>query len=187
MDREQAFPPAGIPRQQRQSGSLPSVASRSGPVHASSALGTASATTPFLVVRVISRRGTPAQYHRVRSCPSSRDDACETFGRPSSMSRVQSVTHASGPDRKRVAEREGFEPPIGLHLCRISSAVHSTTLPPLQGAKSGPLSPPWSGPCSRRGRLTRQGAAAKISRGALSRRAVGPPNARQIGGPVPFP
>src|ERR1700676_3321632 len=34
--------------------------------------------------------------------------------------------------RKSVAEREGFEPPIGLHLCRISSAVHSTTLPPLQ-------------------------------------------------------
>src|ERR1700756_3637282 len=31
----------------------------------------------------------------------------------------------------QVAEREGFEPPIGLHLCRISSAVHSTTLPPL--------------------------------------------------------
>ena len=34
--------------------------------------------------------------------------------------------------RDQVAEREGFEPPIGLHLCRISSAVHSTTLPPLQ-------------------------------------------------------
>jgi hypothetical protein len=33
---------------------------------------------------------------------------------------------------QKVAEREGFEPPIGLHLCRISSAVHSTTLPPLQ-------------------------------------------------------
>ena len=32
---------------------------------------------------------------------------------------------------ERLAEREGFEPPIGLHLCRISSAVHSTTLPPL--------------------------------------------------------
>jgi hypothetical protein len=31
-----------------------------------------------------------------------------------------------------MAEREGFEPPIGLHLCRISSAVHSTTLPPLR-------------------------------------------------------
>ena len=33
---------------------------------------------------------------------------------------------------KVMAEREGFEPPIGLHLCRISSAVRSTTLPPLQ-------------------------------------------------------
>jgi hypothetical protein len=34
-----------------------------------------------------------------------------------------------------LAEREGFEPPIGLHLCRISSAVHSTTLPPLRGSR----------------------------------------------------
>ena len=34
--------------------------------------------------------------------------------------------------RRRVAEREGFEPPIRLPVCRISSAVHSTTLPPLQ-------------------------------------------------------
>ena len=32
----------------------------------------------------------------------------------------------------QLAERGGFEPPIGLHLCRISSAVQSTTLPPLQ-------------------------------------------------------
>jgi hypothetical protein len=40
---------------------------------------------------------------------------------------------------RSVAEREGFEPPIGLHLCRISSAVHSTTLPPLLGAKSGAI------------------------------------------------
>jgi hypothetical protein len=31
-----------------------------------------------------------------------------------------------------MAEREGFEPPMGLHPCRISSAVHSTTLPPLR-------------------------------------------------------
>jgi hypothetical protein len=43
-----------------------------------------------------------------------------------------------------MAEREGFEPPIGLHLCRISSAVHSTTLPPLRGAKTGGR-PPESG------------------------------------------
>ena len=31
-----------------------------------------------------------------------------------------------------LAEREGFEPSIRLPVCRISSAVHSTTLPPLQ-------------------------------------------------------
>src|SRR6516165_4243806 len=31
-----------------------------------------------------------------------------------------------------LAEREGFEPPIRLPVCRISSAVRSTTLPPLQ-------------------------------------------------------
>ena len=43
-----------------------------------------------------------------------------------------------------MAEREGFEPPIGLHLCRISSAVHSTTLPPLQ-AHDGPESASRSG------------------------------------------
>src|ERR1700761_1340208 len=43
-----------------------------------------------------------------------------------------------------LAEREGFEPPIGLHLCRISSAVHSTTLPPLQA--------PWRVIWSARGR-----------------------------------
>jgi hypothetical protein len=31
-----------------------------------------------------------------------------------------------------LAERGGFEPPIHLHVCRISSAVRSTTLPPLR-------------------------------------------------------
>ena len=40
--------------------------------------------------------------------------------------------HPNNELQAYVAEREGFEPPIGLHLCRISSAVHSTTLPPLQ-------------------------------------------------------
>jgi hypothetical protein len=33
----------------------------------------------------------------------------------------------------RLAEREGFEPPIRLPVCRISSAVLSTTQPPLRG------------------------------------------------------
>src|ERR1700722_7906405 len=37
----------------------------------------------------------------------------------------------------RMAEREGFEPPIRLPVCRISSAVHSTTLPPLRTAQTG--------------------------------------------------
>src|SRR5260370_9376660 len=36
-----------------------------------------------------------------------------------------------------LAEREGFEPPIRLPVCRISSAVHSTALPPLRGAERG--------------------------------------------------
>ncbi len=33
-----------------------------------------------------------------------------------------------------LAEREGFEPPIRLPVCRISSAVLSTTQPPLRGS-----------------------------------------------------
>ena len=33
-----------------------------------------------------------------------------------------------------VAEREGFEPTIPLRVCRISSAVLSTTQPPLRSA-----------------------------------------------------
>ena len=40
-----------------------------------------------------------------------------------------------------MAEREGFEPPIGLHLCRISSAVLSTTQPPLRVAGKARLGP----------------------------------------------
>ena len=49
------------------------------------------------------------------------------------MSQVRGVTYVSGPDTV-LDWRRGKEknPPIGLHLCRISSAVHSTTLPPLQ-------------------------------------------------------
>src|SRR5262249_38543165 len=35
-----------------------------------------------------------------------------------------------------LAEREGFEPPIRLPVCRISSAVLSTTQPPLRGRKA---------------------------------------------------
>lgn len=58
--------------------------------------------------------------------------------------------------RIKLAEREGFEPPIGLHLCRISSAVHSTTLPPLLKAPSKEHGPCGSG-VNRRGWRARQG------------------------------
>ena len=37
----------------------------------------------------------------------------------------------------KMAEREGFEPPVESPPRRISSAVHSTTLPPLREAFSG--------------------------------------------------
>src|SRR5215218_3960607 len=43
-----------------------------------------------------------------------------------------------------VAEREGFEPPIRLPVCRISSAVLSTTQPPLRGAEPALQGPPKS-------------------------------------------
>ena len=36
-----------------------------------------------------------------------------------------------------MAEREGFEPPVRLPVLRISSATHSTTLPPLRGTQPG--------------------------------------------------
>src|SRR3954468_5409199 len=79
----------------------------------------------------------------------------------SALSEVQSVTYVSGSDRWEMAEREGFEPPIGLHLCRISSAVHSTTLPPLR-APIRVIPRPAVGRSSRRGRRARQGAGARF-------------------------
>jgi hypothetical protein len=48
-----------------------------------------------------------------------------------------------------LAERVGFEPTVSSRPRRISSAVHSTTLPPLRpgGAKAMPGSPNWSPQC----------------------------------------
>ncbi len=47
-----------------------------------------------------------------------------------------------------MAERVGFEPTIPLQVCRISSAVHSTTLPPLRRAVvSGPFIATRLSPC----------------------------------------
>lgn len=50
-----------------------------------------------------------------------------------------------------MAERVGFEPTIPLQVCRISSAVHSTTLPPLRRAVvSGPFIATAMAPCKRK-------------------------------------
>ncbi len=94
--------------------------------------------------------------------------------------------------RFKVAEREGFEPPIGLHLCRISSAVHSTTLPPLQApTMKGRFSRPRSG-----GVLGEDGGGDKAREAEKIRlpaeadapeiKGVGPPDAKKTGGPVPL-
>ena len=48
-------------------------------------------------------------------------------GRP-----IGAVSVANWRETRKLAEREGFEPPMELPPCRISSAVHSTTLPPLR-------------------------------------------------------
>src|SRR2546421_3928354 len=71
------------------------------------------------------------------------------------QNRANEIIHCN--IRYSLAEREGFEPPIGLHLCRISSAVHSTTLPPLRAPKRGD-SAPVVGPSSMRGWRARQDA-----------------------------
>lgn len=70
----------------------------------------------------------------------------------------QRTGRASSPSIIILAEREGFEPPIGLHLCRISSAVHSTTLPPLLKAPRLGAAAPVVGGVNRRGWRARQGA-----------------------------
>ena len=57
---------------------------------------------------------------------------------------------------EELAEREGFEPPIRLPVCRISSAVHSTALPPLREIE-GPA----------KGAAGRYGAAYDIASGRL--------------------
>ena len=52
--------------------------------------------------------------------------ACQSTAWPATRSR-----------RRRVADGGRFELPIPLRVCRISSAVHSTTLPPVRDALMG--------------------------------------------------
>lgn len=53
--------------------------------------------------------------------------AARAFARP-----IGAVSEANWRKIEKMAEREGFEPPIPLRVCRISSAVLSTTQPPLR-------------------------------------------------------
>ena len=82
-----------------------------------------------------------------------------------------------------MAEREGFEPPIGLHLCRISSAVHSTTLPPLLKAPSKEQGPCGSG-VNRRGWRARQGLRGRKSAACFGPARPFPARTRGKGGPI---
>ena len=54
--------------------------------------------------------------------------------------RRQQISRKFNTLRQYLAEREGFEPPIQLPVCRISSAVLSTTQPPLRVAIGGAAS-----------------------------------------------
>jgi hypothetical protein len=72
--------------------------------------------------------------HRA-SCHSDHD-----WGRFLSMSAPKSRLAGHG-----LAEREGFEPPIPLRVCRISSAVLSTTQPPLRSPKRAKKGREWTG------------------------------------------
>ena len=48
------------------------------------------------------------------------------------LKRVDPIRPLRTPANGTLAERVGFEPTVSLHPRRISSAVHSTTLPPLR-------------------------------------------------------
>ena len=48
-------------------------------------------------------------------------------------------------DTSKLAEREGFEPPVGFHLHALSKRAHSTTLPPLRVCRSNSLRSPPTG------------------------------------------
>src|SRR5947199_5267340 len=67
-----------------------------------------------------------------RSCTGLRDH--EDHLRRLSLGRGRAEDRGIDPGAI-MAEREGFEPPIRLPVCRISSAVLSTTQPPLRGRK----------------------------------------------------
>src|SRR6516225_11689901 len=83
--------------------------------------------------------GATRRVRRSRCCNSSPqpasdlDDHCAS-GRAPKFRNFTIVRGSRAPRCPNLAEREGFEPPIPLRVCRISSAVLSTTQPPLRRA-----------------------------------------------------
>src|SRR6478672_4199038 len=68
-----------------------------------------------------------------------------------------------------LAEREGFEPPIPLRVCRISSAVLSTTQPPLRSPKRALKRPRMDGRYVTKRAKTDKGRAAYIASSSKNR------------------
>src|ERR1051325_7305649 len=94
----------------------------------------------------------PFQYARAKSTPTTKTHSpilikllftnfsiCRIATRPRrrcASARQPSHSFDFAPAR-RLAEREGFEPPSGFHLKRFSRPPQSTTLPPLRPQVSG--------------------------------------------------
>src|SRR5262245_14257315 len=76
---------------------------------------------------------------RVRAAENFAAEILQTVPRVCRFTRLENLLYNNN---LCVAEREGFEPPIRLPVCRISSAVLSTTQPPLRG-RTGCLPDGW--------------------------------------------
>jgi hypothetical protein len=60
----------------------------------------------------------------------------KTFDTDALEKRVAKLMLDEDVERKVMAEREGFEPPIPFQVCRFSRPEPSTTRPPLRGSHS---------------------------------------------------
>jgi hypothetical protein len=83
-----------------------------------------------VIIRVAREREVSSQiFVRRISAPSRRHECGLSCG--PNVQEAKNVNHFND----NLAEREGFEPPVHLRVLRISSAVRSTTLPPLRGRR----------------------------------------------------
>ena len=106
-------------------------------------------------------RGRRSPHHGIEGRPA--PDAGRRLGRKIGYARRSQFC-------SELAEREGFEPPVRLHVLRISSAARSTTLPPLRGRQ-------------RRVSLAAR-SAGRLARRARAGKAVRPVGRQALPGPV---